>query len=154
MSAFDDAWRVIKGEHLYYNIHITPRNVQEQEALFQMESELRENGVTFDTGGMRDWHLDFSLQGTNKDTVLATLAESGIPYDIEMIASDIPPHGTPERWDYDNPDQPYADAQGVDEAPCPECNAMAMVIREGPQDGGRLSLACSDCGYMDGDYGE
>ncbi|MAB56040.1 MAG: hypothetical protein CL524_00670 [Aequorivita sp.] len=48
----------------------------------------------------------------------------------------------------------YADAEGVGEAPCPECNAMAMVIREGPQDGGRLSLACSDCGYMDGGYGE
>lgn len=187
MTAFDRAWDFMKGEgdHLYYNVRVAPRTDAEAWALREFEMQLSSEGISYDSGGMmgagggRDIHLDFSLKGATPDQVLQRLEATGIPYELEMIGSDIPPRGTNERLDYDIEEmkrydeymtqetgrrymdgKPYSDAQGIGEHPCWQCaqhdgeHTMAVVVREGVQDNHRLTLNCHVCGLFDMDWGE
>ena len=185
-DAFQRAWDFVKAEnHLYYNVHVTPQTPEEAEKLRLFERQWTYEGISYDSGGLvgsggggRDMHFDFSLKGATPDEMLERLDATGIPYQVEMIASEIPPLGTDERYEYDREDMkrydkemeektgrpyfngyPYSEAEEVGEHPCWQCaqygeHTMAGVIREGIQDDHVLSLNCSSCGLMDMGWGE
>jgi hypothetical protein len=167
MTAFNQAWRLFKADDfIYYNVHVTPRTTEEADRLYGFESQLASEGITYDSGGMvgkgggRDMHLDFSLRGATPDQVLQRLADTGIPYELEMIASDIPKHGTQERLDYDRKDmkehdewltqetgqthmdgKPYSEAEGIGEYPCPSCaEEQAQYPDEYPKEGNYATI--------------
>ena len=179
MNAFEQSWLMMKAdEYLYYNVHLTPRNDEESNRLYQLELQLAKEGITFDSGGGlngRDIHLDFSLRGATPNQVLQRIADIGVPYEIEMVAGDTPYHGTEERFDYDRKErqalderltletgqthidgQPYTEPEVIGHHPCPNCGdgEIAVLIREGIQHDNKVSLNCPECGYMDMDWGD
>ena len=179
-EAFDIASRILKGQYLYYNVHVSPDTPEEYNILYELEDQLASEGISYDSGGSRggrDMHFDFSLKGADKDAGLSRLAATGIPYQVEMIASDIPPHGSQERIDHDNAQRkaldamleqqtgqahmdgkPYAPSEVIGHAPCPnpecmEAGTMGAVIEENPAlPNSNISFACGECGHMDMDY--
>lgn len=157
-SPFDSAWKIAKAP-LYHSVNIDLSDPEVADKLWALRDELMDEGITFDTGmgaGGRDWELDFSLKGANPDEVMIRMREAGIPFNTEMWYE--PPDGElgSAEWatdDEGNKNPPHA--VGIGESKCPECEGMAMIIRETD---GSLTLACSDCGFMEeyqgGDFDE
>jgi len=57
-------------------------------------------------------------------------------------------------YDISRPAVAHAEAHGIGEDTCPECGELGMVIQEGSDMDYQISFACSNCGLMDGEYGE
>ena len=74
--------------HIHFNLLEVDIN-----ALFEIEAELRESeGVSFDTGcwmtpeGPREWHTDWSLEGTMSVEDLAKyLDDKSVPYTLVKV---------------------------------------------------------------------
>lgn len=148
-SPFDSAWKVAKAP-LYHSVNIDLSDPEVADKLGQLRDELMDEGITFDTGwgaGGRDWELDFSLKGANPDEVMIRMREAGIPFNTEMWYE--PPDGElgSAEWatdDEGNKNPPHA--VGIGESKCPECEGMAMIIRETD---GSLTLGCGECGLLE-----
>jgi len=91
MTAFDTAWGLFKAdEWVYYDVHITPINQDEDFAIWQLKAQLEERGIVFDSGGGLggyNWHLDYSLRGATPNQVLRALKNTGVSHKIEMFVS-------------------------------------------------------------------
>ena len=156
MTAFDRVWNILKGENIYHSVHIKPRTSEEAQRISDLQTEMLDRGISFDTGGGldggRDWELDFSLKGATADEVMAELRATGIPFQTEMWAD------TAESAAERGPSRNIADYEDggvvIGHTNCPECKGQnGMLIQEGESLGGGITLGCNDCGYTETDFG-
>ena len=109
MTAFDRVWNILKGENIYHSVHIKPRTSEEAQRISDLQTEMLDRGISFDTGGGldggRDWELDFSLKGATADEVMAELRAPGIPFQTEMwadTAEDLNQRGPPSDVEWND----------------------------------------------------
>ena len=153
-KAFDRAWNIAKSENVYHSVQINARNDEEAQRISDMEWDMLNRGISFDTGsgmGGRDWELDFSLKGATPDEVMTELRATGIPFQTRMWVDEAGEHGK-ARWTEGDPD--YEDGGTIIGSwYCPECNSNnAQLIQESPEMGGGITLGCNECGFTDPDF--
>jgi hypothetical protein len=174
---FMKAWDLLKGEYLYYNVQVQPKDGEQEQRLTDLEYQLANEGISYDRGWGsqgRDIHLDHSLDGATPDQVLQRIKSIGVPFEIQMTAGDIPYHGTEARSEYDRNErnalderltaetgqthvdgEPYSEPEVIGHHPCPSCDEPdGLLMREGIQHDNKISLNCPECGHMDMDWGE
>lgn len=174
---FMKAWDLLKGEYLYYNVKVQPKNNEQEQRLSDLEDQFAYEGISYDRGWGskgRDIHLDWSLSGATPEQMLQRIKSIGVPFEVQMTAGDIPYHGTEARSEYDRNEKnalderltaetgqahvdgkPYSEPEVIGHHPCPSCNEPGGVLmREGIQHDNKISLNCPECGHLDMDWGE